>query len=135
MLKTIRADAAAGFFIWGRRRTMDELRTAIVKRLVEYRVKRGFTQETLALTASMDPAYVGKIERGQVNLTISTLEKLLKGLNVSYAEFLRFDLDVTASENPFIDKIAPYIDNLSVEDEKYIYDTVKFVYTKRDRTE
>ncbi|WP_165445300.1 helix-turn-helix domain-containing protein [Bacilliculturomica massiliensis] len=114
---------------------MDELRTAIVKRLVEYRVKRGFTQETLALTASMDPAYVGKIERGQVNLTISTLEKLLKGLNVSYAEFLRFDLDVTASENPFIDKIAPYIDNLSVEDEKYIYDTVKFVYTKRDRTE
>lgn len=52
------------------------------------RVAAGLSQERLALTAKLDRAYVGRIERGSENVTIATLEAIAATLNVQVAALL-----------------------------------------------
>jgi transcriptional regulator with XRE-family HTH domain len=46
---------------------------------------RGLSQESLAALAGLSRAFVGEIERGEVNLSFSTLVALADGLNISAA--------------------------------------------------
>lgn len=50
-----------------------------------YRKKNGISQETLALIAEINPAYVGQIERGLKNPTINIVKKLADTLGISLA--------------------------------------------------
>ncbi len=53
------------------------------------RVERGLSQERLALAAEVDRAYVGRIERGSENVTITTLEALAGALTVPVSALLQ----------------------------------------------
>ncbi len=44
--------------------------------LRQLRVERGLSQERLALEAQIDRSYVGRVERGMENVTVSTLEAM-----------------------------------------------------------
>lgn len=46
------------------------------------RSERGLSQERLALEAQIDRSYVGRVERGMENVTVSTLEAMATALNV-----------------------------------------------------
>lgn len=46
------------------------------------RVARGLSQERLALEANIDRSYIGRVERGSENVTVSTLEEVAKVLGV-----------------------------------------------------
>lgn len=50
------------------------------------RVAKGLSQERLAFEASVDRSYVGRVERGTENVTISTLEMLAVALDVTVSE-------------------------------------------------
>jgi transcriptional regulator with XRE-family HTH domain len=52
------------------------------------RVEKGLSQERLALAASIDRAYVGRVERGSENVTITTLQALAKVLAVPVSALL-----------------------------------------------
>lgn len=63
--------------------------TAIVAwNLRRLRVKRGLSQEALAVDAGVDRSYVGRIERGAENPTVETLDRLAAALDVPAAELL-----------------------------------------------
>lgn len=66
----------------------ERLNTALGKRLVEVRKSKGFTQEQLAYASGIDRSYVGKIERGQVNLTIKKLYIIAHCLGCGPCELL-----------------------------------------------
>lgn len=53
-----------------------DIRTTIGWNLRRLRVAKGLSQERLALSAGIDRSYVGRIERGSENVTVSTLEAL-----------------------------------------------------------
>jgi transcriptional regulator with XRE-family HTH domain len=64
--------------------------TALVAwNLRRLRVRRGLSQEALAVDADVDRSYVGRIERGVENPTVETLDKLAAALQVAAAEFLQ----------------------------------------------
>jgi transcriptional regulator with XRE-family HTH domain len=63
--------------------TMCEIRRRFGQNLRTVRQARGFSQEHLAYAAGIDRSYVGKIERGQVNLTIDKLYLLAKTIGCS----------------------------------------------------
>ena len=65
-----------------------EVRAIIGWNLRRLRVERGLSQERLALESGIDRAYVGRVERGTENLTISTLEAMAKALGVAVAALL-----------------------------------------------
>lgn len=49
------------------------------------RVAKGLSQERLALEANIDRSYVGRVERGIENVTVSTLEALATAMGVHVA--------------------------------------------------
>lgn len=52
------------------------------------RKAKGFSQEQLAYTAGLDRSYVGKMERGQVNVTIEKIYVLARTLSCSPKELV-----------------------------------------------
>jgi transcriptional regulator with XRE-family HTH domain len=48
----------------------------------------GYSQESLAETARMHRTYVGAIERGEKNISLSNLERLATALGVRASELL-----------------------------------------------
>ena len=53
------------------------------------RVARGISQEKLALEASVERAYFGKLERGTENVTIGIVSAIARALDVPIAELFR----------------------------------------------
>jgi len=62
---------------------MDTVRIEFGKNIRKIRKLKGFSQEQLAYTAGIDRSYIGKVERGQVNLTIEKLYILAETLGCS----------------------------------------------------
>lgn len=56
------------------------------------RLARGFSQEALAYQCQVDSRQIGRIERGEINTTISTVFALARALELSVAELFDFSL-------------------------------------------
>lgn len=52
-------------------------------RIRALRVKRGLSQEKLALSIEMDRTYYASVESGKRNVSIKNIEKIANGLGVS----------------------------------------------------
>jgi len=63
-------------------------RERFVMRLKKLRAERGMTQEALAEKAGISRSYIARLELGQQDPTLGTLEKLAKALKVPVAKFL-----------------------------------------------
>lgn len=65
---------------------MSDIAKTVGKRLRAYRASLGFSQEKLAEKAGLHPTYIGQVERGEKNLTIESLEKITKALEIPMAD-------------------------------------------------
>ena len=52
-----------------------------------FRLKKGWSQEKLALEAGIDRTYLPSIEKGERNVSITVVEKLAIALGVEIREF------------------------------------------------
>ena len=72
----------------------------LIRRL---RLERGFSQDTFAEASKIERAHIGKIERGEVNVTVATTLRLVRGLALTLPEFfteLERELDGSDEEGP-----------------------------------
>lgn len=53
------------------------------------RKELGYSQEKLALEAGLDRTYIPKVEKGKINITIHSLEKIAKALGVKLIDLLK----------------------------------------------
>lgn len=60
------------------------------KRIKELRHKLGISQEELADRADIHRTYIASLEVGKRNISIITLEKIVKALDVSMSEFFNY---------------------------------------------
>lgn len=67
-----------------------ELINAFGKRLMEVRTEKGLSQEALANLADITISQVSRIERGEVNPTLSTIQALSHALKISRSELVDF---------------------------------------------
>ena len=58
------------------------------QRLTQLREKRNLSIPDLAARTGLDARYIGRIEAGEINILVSTVFKLAKGLGVSPGELL-----------------------------------------------
>lgn len=58
-------------------------------RIKELRTKLTLTQEQLAWEADVDRTYMNHVENGRKNISIQSLEKIIRALKVSFAEFFK----------------------------------------------
>lgn len=60
------------------------------RRVRAVREKQGLSQERLGELAGMHRTYIGMIERGEKNITITNVAKLAKALNVRVRDLVDF---------------------------------------------
>ncbi|OKP93172.1 transcriptional regulator [Paenibacillus sp. P3E] len=60
-------------------------------RIRELRKAKGWTQEQLAEAASLHYSYIGGVERGDRNISLETLEKIIAAFKVPAIEIFRFE--------------------------------------------
>jgi transcriptional regulator with XRE-family HTH domain len=54
------------------------------------RAAAGLTQEELADQCGLDRSYIGGVERGERNPTLSVIEKIAKGLGITLVELFSY---------------------------------------------
>ena len=64
-------------------------RKQLAERIRRLRNQKGWSQEEFAATCNINRSYMGRIERGELNLTLETLEKIANGLSVSVSALLK----------------------------------------------
>ena len=65
---------------------MSTIRTNLGQRLRNRRIRLHLSQEQLAEICGFHPSYIGQVERGEKNLTVESLERLAKGLGISFED-------------------------------------------------
>lgn len=59
----------------------------VARNLRRLRVRKGLSQEALAVDASIDRTYVSRLERGLENPTVAVLERIATALDANIEEF------------------------------------------------
>lgn len=67
---------------------MKDLAANFGKKLREVRKLKRISQDKLALVAEIDRSYVGRIERGEVNITLEKVYVLAEALECNVTELL-----------------------------------------------
>lgn len=62
--------------------------TILADNIRMFRKERGISQEELASICKLHRTYIGSVERGERNVSLSTLEVLASALNVSVPQLL-----------------------------------------------
>jgi transcriptional regulator with XRE-family HTH domain len=57
------------------------------ERCKELRKQIGLSQEKFALKIEMDRTYYASVETGKRNISLENIEKIIKGLNISFNDF------------------------------------------------
>lgn len=67
---------------------MSELSIAIGQLIRSKRSEKNLTQESLSLQCGIDRSYMGRIERGEVNLTVEKIYEIASILEISPKDLL-----------------------------------------------
>lgn len=59
------------------------------KRVRKERLKQKLSQEKLAEIAGLHRTYIGMIERGEKNITLTNIEKIAKALNITITDLFQ----------------------------------------------
>jgi transcriptional regulator with XRE-family HTH domain len=59
------------------------------KRIRQYRLARGLSQEELAEKANLHRTYIGAVERGERNASLKSILRIAKALEVSLEEVFK----------------------------------------------
>ena len=64
-----------------------DIKLKIGQRIKKLRKDIGLSQESLAYKAEVDRTYVTDVENGRRNVSVEILERLIKALDVPFADF------------------------------------------------
>lgn len=88
---------------------MQKLLTIVGERIRYLRKNRGLTQEQLGEKVDLPQSYIGGIERGQKNISMETLERIIKALEVEPSVI--FEQKKIDKKDILIDKITLKLKN------------------------
>jgi transcriptional regulator with XRE-family HTH domain len=67
---------------------MADIRAAFGRAVRRLRTDHGISQETFAQKAKINRSYMGRIERGEVNISIDNMQKIAKGLGLTVGRLM-----------------------------------------------
>jgi len=70
------------------RKASHSIRAVLSENILKYRRSKNLSQEQLADKCGLHRTYIGAVERGERNVTLSTLELLAQTLGVSIPDLL-----------------------------------------------
>ncbi|OME83099.1 hypothetical protein BK120_14965 [Paenibacillus sp. FSL A5-0031] len=109
---------------------MAELISQIGKQIRILRKNRGLTQEQLGERVQLPQSYIGGVERGEKNISIETLERLIHALRVSPAEL--FGTELPTEKEKLLDSLKVLLQHRNSQEIEIIYKLSKDVLTVFD---
>lgn len=67
---------------------MAGIKRQLGKKIKELRLKAGYSQEELAAKAGLHRTYMSDVERGERNVSVENIEKIVKALGVKSSDLL-----------------------------------------------
>jgi Predicted transcriptional regulators len=67
---------------------MNDIRVRFGKGVRRLRLAHGDSQEAFAAKAKINRSYMGQIERGEVNISLDSIEKIATSLKISVGELM-----------------------------------------------
>jgi transcriptional regulator with XRE-family HTH domain len=115
---------------------MDDQKLEIMNKTAEriryFRTKRGLSQEALALSAGLAPAFLGHIERSLKCPTIDTLNRIAIALNISVSSLLDFDSEGKPStRESAVERLLASVKNLSPNEIDQVTEIIEKIITFR----
>lgn len=110
---------------------MVDLKKQVGQRLREFRNVKGYSIEELAHLAGMNAVHLATLERGEKNITLSTLEKVVTALDISFTDVFSFDDTIEPIDLPIIGKVSALMKTLTTEEQEYIYQSTLFLSRKK----
>lgn len=112
---------------------MDNLINSIGQQIRILRKSNNLSQENLAFQAEVHPTFIGQIERGEKNITISTLKQITDALEISLEEFFSFIDPIKKNNNAELpsDKSYPYqniikaLQDIDVDEQKMLLEIIQ----------
>ena len=96
------------------------------------------TQEELAEKAGINASYIGTVERGERNISIETLEKIIEGLGVSSAAMFQFhetdSLDIASEKAEVLESISSLYSR-TLSESKLLFRVLKDIVDTMDHRE
>ena len=68
----------------------ETIQQKVGKRIVEIRTQKNISQQELASKCNFEKSNMSRLEKGNVNATLSTLEKVCDALQIEYIELFKF---------------------------------------------
>lgn len=91
-----------------------------------YRKLQKFTQEELGEMLDIDQSYLGRIERGEINITLETLAKISDALQVNPSKLLEYtQKESDLAKEEILNKINFSISSLNLEELNHINKILK----------
>jgi ribosome-binding protein aMBF1 (putative translation factor) len=83
-------DAIINAAVVNRRKPIDpeQVQKGFGDRMREVRLRKGISQEALALICDVDRTYVGGVERGERNISLVNIYKIAQGLGIPAKELM-----------------------------------------------
>ncbi|OMF15502.1 MULTISPECIES: helix-turn-helix domain-containing protein [Paenibacillus] len=107
-------------------------------RIKSLRKSKGLTQANLGEQVDLPQPYIGGIEKGERNISLDTLQKLLEALNITPAElFNSYENKLQNKETlEILDRINESLSNRSTEEikivESFVQDILKTIDNLRN---
>lgn len=113
---------------------MSNIYLQVGKKIRLYRKARKLTQEELGEQLQIAQTYLGRIERGEVNITIETLAKIADALRVKPSQLIEDEKNVLLdnTKNEIMDKIDVTLLPLSARELEAIHQIIKDALVLRD---
>jgi len=116
---------------------MPDLKVLVGKRLRQMRKEKGLTQSNLAERAGMVDTYLAGVERGERNISLESLEKIVKALGAEPIDAFRFgDLELgkgLEGKRDAIRLLASFLEERSLDEIELIRRLAKDVMATIDK--
>ncbi len=76
-----------------------DIKTKIGLRIKELRTEKALSQEEVAWKSEVDRTFMNHVENGRRNLSVESLEKIINGLESSFADFFNSKLFFSVAGN------------------------------------
>ena len=98
---------------------MSDIAKIIGQRIRNYRTQKGLSQEKLAEFAGCHPTYIGQLERGEINATLESVEKIASAMDISLSEL--FDKLGKSGGNNIAAKCYDLVASKNEAEQKQLY--------------
>ena len=98
----------------------------------QFRTLRGITQEQLAEASDSTGSYIGKLERGEVNVQIKTLEKIAEAMGTNVFAFFDYDPYEELRSQPWIWECVHLLSQQNEADQNKAYRILKELFTSSE---